>query len=175
MTRHAMTLIEVLLALALLSALTVASVSWTTSAVRAAALHGSRASWETGAGHVLDLIEGMLLVEDHRLRRNGHDRWRIATENRDLLLRSRTVVVADGRTGVSTTARLSLRDRVLTIEYLDETDAVLSVRPLLGELGLFVAEFQELDTREYVMTVRLTHENGRDLARAWRLRREDVR
>jgi|GEM_PF-1946830 len=175
MTRHAMTLVEVLLALALLSALTVASVSWTTSAVRASALHGSRASWEAGAAHVLDLLDGMLLAEDHRLRRNGHDRWRIATENGDLLLRTRTVVVADGLTEVSTTARLSLRDRVLTIEYLDEADAVLTVRPLLGELGSFATELEELETREYVMTVRLTHENGRVVSRVWRLRREDVR
>lgn len=175
MKRHAMTLVEVLLALALLSVLTAASVSWTTSTVRASALHGSRASWEAGATHILDLIGGMLLVEDHQLRRNDRDRWRIATENGGLLLRARTVVVADGPTRVSTTARLSLQDRVLTIEYLDEADAVLSVRPLLGELGLFVAEFEELESREYVMTVRLTHENGRVLARAWRLGREDVR
>lgn len=175
MTRHAMTLGEVLFALALLSALTVASVSWTTSTVRASALHGSRASWEAGAAHILDLIDGMLLAEDHGLRRNGHDRWRIATENGDLLLRTRTGVVADGLTEVSTTARLSLRDRVLTIEYLDEADAVLTVRPMLGELGSFAAEFEELETREYAMTVRLTHENGRVLTRAWRLAREDVR
>ncbi|QKK07543.1 MAG: prepilin-type N-terminal cleavage/methylation domain-containing protein [Planctomycetota bacterium] len=175
MTRHAMTLVELLLALALLSALTVASVSWTTSTVRASALHGSRAVWEAGASHILDLIGGMLLLEDHQLRQNDRDRWRIATENGDLLLRARTVVVADGPTRVSTTARLSLRDRVLTIEYLDEADAVLSVRPLLGELSSFAAEFEELETREYVMTVRLTHQNGRVLSRVWRLTREDVR
>ncbi|QKK07501.1 MAG: prepilin-type N-terminal cleavage/methylation domain-containing protein [Planctomycetota bacterium] len=175
MTQHAMTLVEVLLALALLSALTVASVSWTTSTVRASALHGSRASWEAGATHILDLIDNMLLVDDHRLRRNGHDRWRIATENGDLLLRTRTVVVADGRTEVCSTDRLTLRDRVLTIEYLDQADAVLTVRPLLGELGSFAVEFEEQETREYVMTIRLIHENGRVLARAWRLAREDVR
>ena len=170
-----MTLLEVLLALALLSALTVASVSWSTSAARASAVHGSRASWQSGAAQVFEQIDRMLIAEDHSLLRNGRDRWRVATENGDLLIRTRTVVAADDAVKVGTATRFALRDRVLTIESLDETDAVMSTRPLLGELSSFSATSEQLESHDYLMTVRCVHESGRTLEHSWLLAREDVR
>lgn len=175
MKNRAMTLVELLLALALLSALTVASVSWTTSTVRASALHGSRASWESGAARVLEQIDRMLLVEDQYLRESGRDRWRIAVENGGLLVRTRATVSAGGSVRVCATARLLIEGRVLTIEYLDGAGIVLATRPLLGEVRALAAEFEPLEDLGHRVAVRLTHQDGGIVERTWRVAREDVR
>lgn len=170
-----MTLVEVLLALALLSALTVASVSWTTSTVRASAVHGSHASWDSGAARVLEQIDRMLLIEGQHLRESGRDRWRIAAENGGLLVRTRATIAAIGSVRVCATARLLIEGRVLTIEYLDGAGAVLATRPLLGEVRALAAEFEPLEDPDHRVTVRLTHRDGRIVERTWQMAQEDVR
>ncbi|MFG0259457.1 MAG: prepilin-type N-terminal cleavage/methylation domain-containing protein [Phycisphaerales bacterium JB041] len=172
MTRHAMTLIEVLASLALLSALAVASVSWTTSIVRTAASHGSRASWETGATQVIDLIDRMLLAEDHRLLRGTGDRWLIAAGGDRLLLRTRAVTDSRGRTEIAAAAELRLEGGTLTVAFLNLSGTVLSTRPLLGELGDFAVGSEQSQDKGPRLTVRLIHTSGHTVARTWRPDRE---
>jgi len=82
MTRAGITLLELLIALALLSGLTLASIAWTTSSVRTSHALDGRARWETAASTALELIAEDLRAGDisrRRYDRDGLPDW-ISTE-----------------------------------------------------------------------------------------------
>lgn len=170
-----MTLIEVLMSLALLSALMLTCVSWTSSMVRSSALHGSQASWNSGAERALDLVDQLLMTEDHQLNSSNRDRWRLVAENGDLLIRSRALVRTNDDAQVCVSAKLLIQGQQLLIEYLDDANQVASTRPLLDELGSVTTELELLEDRTYRLIVRLVHEHGRVCERTWRVAKDDVR
>lgn len=92
MTRRSMTLLETVLALALLGGLAVASVAWTTSAVSSSRRLGDRANWESAAQATLRLIERDLATGDAPARttdRSGRPTW-LQTDKDSLRIRVRT-------------------------------------------------------------------------------------
>lgn len=172
MTRRGMTMVELLLALALLSGLTIACVGWTTAMTRAAA-RGDGA-WAIGAERTLALVDEMLRTEDVGLRDRRNRR--VETGAGSVLLRGRRVVEdAAGRTVAAGALRLEAEAGILRADSLDEQGAVAVSRPLLDGVDEFVVRSEELEDRRVLVTVRLVPRVGAPVERRWRLAEEDVR
>jgi len=168
-----MTMVELLLALALLSGLTVACVSWTTATSRVLAVEGGRAAWRSAAERALDLVDEALDGEDVTLR--GRERWRVAVEDGSIIVRTREAVTAgDGHATVCTAVRLRAAGGALHADWLDDKGLVVA-RPLLGEVAAFEVDAQELENRRVLLTLRLVHGAGAAVERQRRLAREDWR
>lgn len=175
--RRAMTIVELLLALALLSGLALACVSWTTAASRTLATEGGRASWHAAAERSLDLVDEAFAVEDARLRTDGsrgdHSR-RVEIRDSWITVGTRAAIPGD-KPAVAAAMRLRVADGVLRADWLDEEGRELASRPLLGEVAALQADTQELEDRRVLLTLRLVHHAGALAERTWRLSREDVR
>jgi len=169
-----MTMVELLLALALLSGLMLACVSWTTAASRALATEGGRASWRAAAERAVELVDETLAVEDAGLRARGDRGPRVALGDMSIDVRTRAAVMAD-RPAVAAAMRLRLTDGVLRADWLDAEGRVLASRPLLGEVAALEVDTQELEDRRVLLTLRLVHSAGASVERAWHLSREDIR
>lgn len=74
MNRRGLTLLELLLSLALLSSVTLASVGWTTTSVDASREIDARARWETAARATLEIIAQDLAAGDRSRRRIDGER-----------------------------------------------------------------------------------------------------
>lgn len=175
--RRGMTMVELLLALALLSGLALACVSWTTAASRALATEGGRVSWRVAAERSLDLIDEAFAVEDVSLRTGGgrgdHGR-RVEISDGSIIVRTRAAVSGDPP-AVAAAMRLRVTDGVLRAGWLDDEARELASRPLLGEVAALEVDTQELEGRRVLLTLRLVHGAGASVERAWRLAREDLR
>jgi len=175
-TVRGMTIVELLLALALLSGLVFASVSWTTATARTHAVEGGRASWEAGAARALDVLDDAVFVEDRRLQGNGRERWRVDATADSISVRTRELVTApNGTLLVSSRLRVLVTRGNLYAVYLDDNDRELLTRPLLGETESLEVSIIELDRRELEITVTLLGVHGASAVRSWRLPKEAVR
>ncbi|MBK7406245.1 MAG: hypothetical protein IPJ41_16975 [Phycisphaerales bacterium] len=172
MNRRAMTMVELLLALALLSGLTIACVGWTTAMTRAAAMGDG--AWGVGAERTLSLVDEVLRTEDTGLA-EGRDR-RVEIGAGSILLRGRRVVAdAAGRPVVSCALRLETRDGGLRAHWLDGSGMVAESRPLLDGVEAFEARKEDLEDGRVLLTLRLVARSGAPVERRWRLAREEVR
>ena len=177
MTRRAMTLVELLLAFALLSGLTLACVAWTTAAARALATEGGRVSWRAAAERSVELVNEALAIEDAGLHTGGgrEDLWRrVEIGDGTILVRTRVTVSSD-RPAVAAAMRLRVTNGVLRAEWLDDEEREIVSRPLLGEVAAVTVDSHELEDGRVVLTVRLVHTAGASVQRAWRLSQEDAR
>lgn len=175
--RRGMTMVELLLALALLSGLALACVSWTAAASRSLATEGGRASWRAAAERSLNLVDEAFAVEDTSLRTGGGrgDRGRrVEIGDGSIAVRTRAAVPGD-RPAVAAAMRLRATDGVLRADWLDDEGRELASRPLLGEVAVLEVDTQELEDRRVLLTLRLVHEADGLIERTWRLSREDVR
>lgn len=175
--RRGMTMFELLLALALLSGLALACVSWTTAASRALATEGGRASWRVAAERSLDLVDDAFAVEDVGLRTGGGRRERgprVEIGDGWVTVGTRATVPGD-KPAVAVAVRLRVTDGVLRADWLDDEGRELASRPLLGEVAALEVDTQELEDRRVLLTLRLVHDAGASVERAWRLSREDLR
>ncbi|MFG0243493.1 MAG: prepilin-type N-terminal cleavage/methylation domain-containing protein [Phycisphaerales bacterium JB054] len=175
--RRGMTMVELLLALALLSGLALACVSWTTAASRALATEGGRASWHAAAERSLDLVDEAFVVEDVRLRTGGGRRVRgprVEMGDGWITVGTRAAVPGD-KPLVAAAIQLRVADGVLRADWLDHEGRELASRPLLGEVAALEVDTQELEDRRVLLTLRLMHGAGASVERAWRLPREDLR
>lgn len=85
MSRRGLTIVELLLALALLSGLAAAAVAWTTSSVASGRALQARARWETAAAATLDMLGEDLSsgdVSGRRLDRDGVPDWIVVEQDR---------------------------------------------------------------------------------------------
>ncbi|MCK4872013.1 MAG: hypothetical protein KAS72_04735 [Phycisphaerales bacterium] len=136
---RAMTLLELLVALTLLSGVTLAATTWTTFSLRSGAEIGRRVRWEQGAAAVLELIHddvaaGDLLMTD-----------RISVQRRVLLLHTRA--------GAGTTVRCyELHHGCLILTERSPTGARLRRSIILGDVDSFAVELNE---RAGVLIVRI--------------------
>jgi Tfp pilus assembly protein PilE len=183
MSRPGMTILELLLALALLSGLTIACVSWTTAATRALTDQGGDAAWTQGAQATLAFIDDAIATED-RSGGRARETWRVAVEGQRLTLRSRQVVATDsGTPALAETVELSAESGSLVATYRDAGGRRLAQRPLLGgalggelvgapSLGITVTELE--GARAQVL---VTLRGGRTghAERAWTLERGELR
>jgi len=175
--RHGMTMVELLLALALLSGLALACVSWTTAASRALASEGGRASWRVAAERSLDLVDEAFAVDDARLRTGGGrgERGpRVEIGDGWITAGSRAAVPGD-KPAVAVAMRLRVADSVLRADWLDEEGREIAARPLLGDVAALEVDTHELEDRRVLLTLRLVHHASAPAERSWRLSREDVR
>ncbi len=175
--RHGMTMVELLLALALLSGLALACVSWTTAAARALATEGGRASWRAAAERSLDLVDEAFAVEDVRMR-SGEGRRecgpRVESGDGSITVGTRAAV-SGVRPAVAASMRLHVTGGVLRADWLDGEGRALASRPLLDEVAALEVDTQELEDRRVLLTLRLVHNAVASVERAWRLSREDLR
>ena len=174
MTRRGMTILELLLALALLSGLTLACVSWTTGSARALHQQGGDARWRTGAERALQLIDDAIRTEP--LPGTRRERWRIATTPDTVRIRTRTITEAD--TGIGTACgmvRIRLHAEQLQLAYLDSDERPIAARPLLGATMSIQTDTTPTEDNDYEFTVRLRSTRGTVLERSWRITREQLR
>jgi prepilin-type N-terminal cleavage/methylation domain-containing protein len=165
--KRAFTIVEVLLALALLGVLTVAGVSWAQMALRAGAETGAVLGWRSAAEAALDLIADDLTTGDTALR--GLDGGlRIQVVAQDL-----RIVERDGAAG---------SEPLLLVYHLDPDSRAITraeVAPraraagrapgrlVLGEVGGFERTVAP-DSRSLRITI--THTDGKTAAREYPLR-----
>lgn len=175
MSRHGLTLVETLLALALVSALMVACVSWATTLARAQSAEGGPISWRAAAERTLDVVDRAITVDD-AAPPGGSGHWRVACEPGVLTLRTRAVLDGDdGRPLVCDTARVTCTDDTLRIAYAGGDGPGIAPRPMLGEVSVFDVSAVEIDERTIGLRVRLAHSSGETVERSWRFRKGDVR
>jgi prepilin-type N-terminal cleavage/methylation domain-containing protein len=175
--RRGMTMVELLLALALLSGLALACVSWTAAASRSLATEGGRASWRAAAERSLNLVDEAFAVEDVRLRTGGGRRARgprVEIGNGRLTVGTRAAVQGD-KPAAAAAMRMRVADGVLHADWLDDEGRELASRPLLGEVAALEVDTEELEDRRVLLTIRLVHDADASVERAWRLSREDLR
>lgn len=172
--RHGMTMVELLLALALLSGLALACVSWTTAASRALTTEGGRISWRVAAERSLDFVDEAFAVEDVRLRMHGGRGRRVEIGDGSITVGTRDAVPGD-EPAVAVAIRLRVADGVLRADWLDEEGSALTTRPLIGEVAALEVDTQELEDRRVLLTLRFVHHARGSVERVWRLSREDVR
>ncbi|MDQ7012452.1 MAG: prepilin-type N-terminal cleavage/methylation domain-containing protein [Planctomycetota bacterium] len=180
MTRRGMTMVELLLALALLSALMVAGVSWTTMSTRTLAEYGTSSTWSVAAEQALGWIDEALVTEDSSTTRSRRERWRISTEDGSLTLRTRhihTPFVGEGAQHpvLCPLVNIVVRDDRLHATFFDVESRVVAERLLLGGLRSMDIVTTELEQRSVLVTVRLVSVRGASVARSWQLRREEIR
>lgn len=165
MSRHAMTMVELLLALALLSALALACVTWTSTTARVLASEGGRVSWRAAAERSLDLLEHALAVEDRSLAATR----KVRVESRSITVRTRAAVAgAGGEPALCSAVRLRADHGVLRADYLDANEQTALARPLLGEVGSLEVRAADLGGGGTLLTVRIMHEAGDEAERSWR-------
>jgi len=161
-----MTLVELLLALALLSSLMIMCLSWTTTATRVLGAEGGASAWRAAAERSLDLLQHFLLVEDASLHPRGSSRVDASSESVDV----RTRRVVRGETGaftVCSTARFRVERRTLVLELLDEERSV-STRALLGTVARFEVRVVDSDDTKTVSAL-VENDTGEWVERAWSL------
>lgn len=174
MTRRGMTILELLLALVLLSGLTIACVSWTTGSARALHQQGGDARWRAGAENALQLIDDALRTEP--LPGDRRERWRIATTPDALQIRTRAVAGAGtGEVTACGMMRIRLHDEKLQLVYLDTDERPIAARPLLGATKSILSDTTPTEDNDYELTVRLRSTRGGVLERSWRITREQLR
>lgn len=174
--RHGMTMVELLLALALLSGLALACVSWTTTASRALATEGGRASWRAAAERSLDLVDEAFAVEDARLSTGGQSGRgpRVETGDGWITVGTRATVPGD-EPAIAIAVRMRVANGVLQAEWLDDEGTELASRPLLGDVAALEVDTQELEGRRVLLILQLVHHAGASVEREWRLPRENLR
>ena len=136
MNRHGLTLLELLLSLALLSSLTLASVGWTTQSVRISQMIDARSRWEAAAREALDLI-GEDLVSGDLTRRHvnseGLPDW-LKTGASELAIEVRA---APFTADVLATYALDRDGSQLVRAQRSEGEAMKSSRVILGSVAAF--------------------------------------
>lgn len=166
-----MTMIELLLALALLAGLTLACVSWTSMSSRVLASEGGRASWRAAAERSLDAFDRALTIEDRALDGRARERWRVRIDGGSITAKTRSVILGlGGEVAVSGAVRLRVVNGVLNAEYLDEHGRTALSRALVGEVGSLDLVVQEQEGRTARVTVRLVHLAGETVERSWHVR-----
>ncbi len=163
-----MTLIETLVSLALLSAVAVACMGWTSTAARLGSGPHRDAAWRLEAERALALIDEDLL-------RTGDSQ--AAVHVRDDVLVTPTRRLVSGRRGmrVVTTARYKVDDEHLVVEWLDEDGDLASTRFLVAARALELVREQPTEGAPEWVRVRLVEMGGASVERAFPVREENVR
>ncbi len=175
MSRPGMTILELLLALALLSGLAIACISWTTAATRALTDQGGNAAWTQGAQATLAYIDDAIATEDRSTGRT-RETWRVAAGPQRLTLRSRQVVATDsGAPVLAETVELSAVGGSLVATYRDAEGRKLAQRPLLGQVPSLHVTVTETDSTRSQVLVTLHGQQGGHAERAWTLERGELR
>lgn len=174
MSRHGMTILELLLALALLGGLTIACVAWTTTATRSLTEQGGSAAWRRGAEASLDYLGDLIAASDARDTRS-RDPWRVRTESARLTVHTRQVVAREPDTPVpAESVELALSGTSLVAIYRDSDGRELARRPLLGQVtGLEIA-VTEISKTQSQLAVTLRGELGGRAERSWAFAAREV-
>ncbi|MCC7389644.1 MAG: hypothetical protein IT431_12845 [Phycisphaerales bacterium] len=170
-----MTILELLLALALLGGLTIACVTWTTSAMRALTAQGGDAAWRLAAEESLAYLDDLFRTDAPAAQRVRADR-RVRVEGSSIRVRSRQPLHTEPEgPRVSESVEISLAEGVLVAAFLDAEQRFLAQRPLLGGTRALEVRISEIDTGSSRVEVALTSLRGTLALRSWRLASEDLR
>lgn len=171
MTPRAMTLIELLLALTLLSGLTAVGVTWTVTLSRTAVESDAAAAWTAAAQSALDRVADDLLARDAPAARS-QPRVTVAADRLAVLTRdagpARAAFALDGRRLYRSTAPPDdprAEDRRLLLDRVGAFD--LRVDPPI--------EAATQNAPAHTLTLVITSDDGTSVQRRFRLTREDVR
>lgn len=156
--RNGLTMIELLLALSLLSALVLVIASWTQVAAQASARGAAPMRWRPATEAVLTLIHDDIACGDFtgKPRRRGAAEPRVEAVDGVLLIRTR----AAG----SVTNRYVFDPSAQELRFEQSRQGRPSVRPLIRR----VAEWDcRIDPEATLLTVRMTSDTGDDVARSY--------
>lgn len=166
MSRPGLTLLELLLALALLSGLAMAAVAWTTTSVDSSRMLSARVRWENAANATLRLIERDLATGDTRSGRFGPGAGQPSLEVEPGLIRIPTRQPPyTGRE--RTTYRFDESGGILTRRTTDETGHEGDEIVLLGDLAAVEFEVTQRDLRDRPVVLRISMDSTSD----WRVDR----
>lgn len=175
MLRRGMTLLEVLLALALLAGVALACFSWSGFAARVVAERGGQAAWRRGAEGALGYV-GDLLAAEWDPGGRERDRWRVAVGRDRLTVRGAGVVVGTSGGAVRCdSVVLSVIDGTLFAGYRDRAGAALGRRPLLGRVSGLGVAVDETGADRVGVVVTIHGPLGEAAERTWVLAGEEVR
>lgn len=141
-----MTLIEVILALALLSVLTIGATSWIVGTARSSTTVGSRATWETAAQATFRLIRDDLA---------SSDQFEVAPSERVSVAGDRLIIHTRDAGGVAT-HQYELANAELCVRGLNGA----RVTVLLDRVSVFESS---IDPELRILSVLIRHEDGHEL------------
>lgn len=164
MTR-ALTMVETLVALALLSALLMAVASWTQVTARATTAHEAPLRWRAGADAVLALIEDDLACGDFEKEKDRSRNPRVTAAAGSLSIRTRTSDSGSPPGPTTRVYRYERSERRLDVQQAD-AEVQNAVRPLLDA----VADWQcVVNEKDGLVEVTIVAEDGATLTRRWSL------
>ena len=160
--RPGFTLLEVLLATALASALLIAAAGWIETAAQARAVGVATLTWEAAAEATLRLIHDDVTTGDFATaperRSSGSTPPRVAVDNDEL-------TVATRERGVGPVTRIYRHDaaREVLLVRNDDTTGINDVLPLLDRVASFSCE---LDPELAYLTITIACTDGRTITRS---------
>lgn len=160
---RAMTLVELLVALGLLSVVALGASSWIATTAQAQRTVGERVRFETAAQAVLERIYEDAMSGDVQ---PDEERERVVIENESLVIQTRLV-------GGQTTRTYSYNERDETVTVQITSAQRTRMRSLLGDVASFECAIESSDHsdngNDRVLTVTITSRSGRQLRREIRL------
>lgn len=168
-----MTMVEVLLALALLSMLAVAAAAWTAGATRSMMVCGDGVRWRVAAEECLAYMHETILAFERPTRRDRRG-GRVQVGTSCVRVDARQIVPSGGGP-VADATEFAFDAGWLTATYLDTGERELSRRPLLGALDGVEVELSELDVTLTLLRVTIIGRNGARVEREWVLPTEVIR
>lgn len=165
--RRAMTLVELLVALGLLSVVALGVSSWIATTARAQLTVGERVRFETAARVVLERIYENVVCGDYP---PDQERERVVIEHESLVIETR--LVGDDNGGQATRT-YSHNERAGTIDVRITSAQGTQTRSLLGDVASFVCAIESGEgsdvQHDRVLTITITSRSGRHLRREIRL------
>lgn len=159
--RRALTMIELLLALCLLSAVLLAAGSWVHICSRTASAAAEPLKWESAAGAVLEQVQDDLLIGDYD--KSGA---RVELDGGVLQVRTRATAAGDILGTVIHRYRFEPSARELRLEERDYNGSQRSRRLMSDVAGWEV----DIDDESRQLTITMTSSNERTTTRSYRLR-----
>ena len=167
MTRRGLTILELLLALALLSALCSLLTSWLVTVSKLSAEHGPRLEWQSAALRILDTIEDDLVCGDFETvdrRRPETPRIEVVEPSRLRIVTRSTSTQTPGSPGPA--IHEYRFDRASGTLFLSISSSAqpgsIEDRPLTTEVADWIVE---LDEEERVLVVTIASRHGAELSR----------
>jgi type II secretory pathway component PulJ len=156
--RRGLTLLELVLALALLVGIAVTATSWTTTSARAADRLGEESAWSLATDATLGLIGEAVASGDPI-----HDVERVRVNDDAIMLRTR-----DSRGPATLT--IERRDDLLVLVRKAESQSRGEESTLLDRVAAFEPSLEHTDDDRLVLSLKLTRLDGAVLTRRWVVR-----
>lgn len=173
MRTRAMTLIELLLSLALLSSLAIACAAWMSTSTRLLTTRAPEARWLAAAERTLDALGFWIAIEDSGARPRPEPRWEALPEGDGCLIRTRVATLNREGSPQLVQAVVVRREADRLTSHFLSAEHELADRLLLA--GMAHIEIGEAADSPGIFRVVLTSTGGTVAQRTWLIDREESR